>query len=52
MSKRDVRTFYVVLAIRPFIIWFFADTALKEAVEGSWEAYLYWAFVGLFAFDC
>ena len=49
MSKKDVRTFYVVLVISPFMIWFFADIALKEAAEGSWEAYLCWAFVGLFA---
>ncbi|MEM9438981.1 MAG: hypothetical protein AAGA73_00895 [Pseudomonadota bacterium] len=37
------------LVISPFMIWFFADTALKESVEGSWEADLCWAFVGMFA---
>ncbi|MEM7042652.1 MAG: hypothetical protein AAF543_07565 [Pseudomonadota bacterium] len=49
MSKSDVRTFYIVLAISPPLIWFFADTALRKGAEGSWEEYLCWAFVGLFA---
>ncbi|MEZ5931331.1 MAG: hypothetical protein R3F54_05175 [Alphaproteobacteria bacterium] len=49
MSRKEARAFYLLLAISPLLIWFFAYTALEKGAEGSWEEYLCWALVGLFA---